>query len=375
MAKKIAISGIIANFEMENESNVTPATLRKSLEDANGEDLLITINSPGGSVFAGLEMFSLIQNYPGQTETRVVSLAASMGSVLALAGDKKSIENTALFFIHNAQGIGIGDHRDLANEAEFLRDISILIANLYAEFTTLSLDEALAFMDDDSHFFGAELELLGFEVAKAGSEPNESTARVNARMKFQEARAKITDEKYSDDIEQAAASIDYKKFGIKNSVKKPVTQPPASAGTTQKVEAKMDLTALLAADPEAQAQYDANLKAHGDKQFAAGETAGKEAGKAEGKAEVKAVYDVAIPILSSAHYPEAVKNRVTEKAQAGDVEAVKDYVSMYDMTSEGIATAKAIEEAGEETPPAGPQSDAEKTESDFQARLAKQGGA
>lgn len=369
MPKIIAISGIIANFEMDNESNVTPATLRKSLEVANGEDLLITINSPGGSVFAGLEMFSLIQNYPGNTETRVVSLAASMGSVLALAGDKKSIENTAMFFIHNAQGIGIGDHRDLASESEWLKDVSVLIANLYAEFTTLSLDEALAFMDDDSHFFGAELELIGFESVKGGSEPNESTARVNARMKFQEARAKMTDGKYSDDIEQAAASIDYKKFGIKNIATKEAPKPPAAAGKPKEEAGKMSLKELLATDPEAKATYDADIKAAADTARAEGEVAGKK----EGTKEMKAVYAVALPILSSQHYPEAMKKRVGEKAQDGNLDGVKDYVSMFDSSSEGIATAAAIAEQGEETTATGPTTEADKAESDFQTRLKKEG--
>lgn len=373
MPKKIAISGIIANFEMESESNVTPATLSKSLEEANGEDLLITINSPGGSVFAGLEMFSLIQNYSGNTETRVVSLAASMGSVLALAGDKKSIENTALFFIHNAQGIGFGDHRDLAKESEFLKDISILIANLYDEFTTLSLDEALSFMDDDSHFFGADLELLGFDIVKGGSEPNESTARVNARMKFQEARAKITDEKYSDDIEQAAASIDYKKFGIKNSVEKPAPKPPAAAGKPKEEASIMSLKELLAGDPKAQAEYDDDIKASADTARAEGETAGIEKGAKTGREEMQAVYAVALPILSSQHYPEAMKKRVGEKAQDGNLDGVKDYVSMFDSSSEGIATAAAIKEQGEETLATGPTTEGDKAESDFQARLKKSG--
>ena len=372
MAKKIAISGIIANFEMENESNVTPATLSKSLEAANGEDLLITINSPGGSVFAGLEMFSLIQNYPGNTETRVVSLAASMGSVLALAGDQKSIENTAMFFIHNAQGIGIGDHRDLASESVWLKDISILIANLYGEFTTISTDEALAFMDDDSHFFGSALELLGFKVVSGSGEPNESTAKVNARMKSQEARAKMTDEKYSDDIEQAAASIDYKKFGIKNNVNKVAPKPPAAAGKPKEEAVKMkSLKELLAENPNAQTEHD-NLVTEAR---AEGETAGITKGKSEGIEGMKAVYAVALPILSSQHYPEAMKKRVGEKAQEGNLDGVRDYVSRYDSTTEGIATAKAIEEQDKETPASGPATEGEKSEQDFQARLAAQEGA
>ena len=80
--KIIRISGVIADWQMEREENVTPATLKKSLDEANGEDVLILINSPGGEVYQGLEMFSMIKNYSGHTETRPVSLAASMGSIM-----------------------------------------------------------------------------------------------------------------------------------------------------------------------------------------------------------------------------------------------------------------------------------------------------
>ena len=135
------------------------------------------------------------------------------------------------------------------------------------------------------------------------------------------------------------------------------------------------LQEFLAENSAAKAEHDSLIA----KATEAGETAGKIEGNAEGKAEgideMKAVYAVALPILSSTHYPEAVKTRVGEKAQAGDVEGVKDYVSMFDSTAEGIATAKAIEEQAEETPATGPQSDAEKSEQDFQARLTKEGGA
>jgi ATP-dependent protease ClpP protease subunit len=348
MPKKIAISGIIANFELENESNVTPATLNKSLEDANGEDVLITINSPGGSVFAGLEMFSLIQNYSGKTETRIVSLAASMGSVLALAGDVKSAENTALYFIHNAQGIGFGDYRDLAHESEFLKDISILIANLYDEYTSLTLDEAREFMDEDSSFFGADLELLGFNIVNGSGEPSEPSARVNARMKFQEARAKMTDEKYSDDIEKAAASIDYKKFGIKNSVS---PKTPAAAGKPKQEASNMSLKELLAANPDAQAEYDDGIKAAEQR----GETAGIE----KGMAKMQTTIDSAMPILASADYPQTVKDRVVAKMKVGDEEGLKDFVALHDMNSEAAKAAAALDEQDDETPPDTPGADAD----------------
>ena len=227
----IPISGIIASYECENESNVTPTTLRESLEKANGENVLITINSAGGSVFHGLEMFSLIRNYPGNTETRIISLAASMGSVLALAGQKKSIENTALYYIHNAWGLAIGDYRVLEKEAKFLKDISGLISELYAENTTLNKLKAQKLMDDESQFYGEQLVELGFELVQTNQNNSENmllSKNKDETKKYclKKMKEKIKPKNYMEDLEKVAASISMDKFNnfvdthLKQSVEK-----------------------------------------------------------------------------------------------------------------------------------------------------------
>ncbi len=208
----IPISGIIGSYEFENELNVTPVTLRKSLTKANGQDVLITINSEGGSAFHGLEMFSLIKNYSGKTETRIISLAASMGSILALAGQKKSIENTALYYIHNPWSLAIGDYRDFEKEAKFLKDLAGLLAELYAENTTLSKSKAQKLMDDESSFYGEELAALGFETVETGQTGNPASARVLAKPRLQNWKNKMSPEDYMEDLKKVAASISSKKY-------------------------------------------------------------------------------------------------------------------------------------------------------------------
>lgn len=228
----IRISGIIASWQLENEENVTPQTLRKSLDSAGSENLLITINSPGGSVFQGLEMFSMIRNYPGHVEMRVVSLAASMGSILSLAGNKKSIENTAVFFIHNAQGIGFGDYREMFKAAKWLEDVTELLAELYEKHTTLDLKKARELMDADTQFFGSDLVDLGFELVDTGEIVNQAVARVQATARLKECEAKISSEEVLNDLEKVAASIAEKK--------KPKPQnnitPVANAGKNKEKE-------------------------------------------------------------------------------------------------------------------------------------------
>jgi len=178
-----------------------------------------------------LEMFSLIRNYPGNTETRIISLAASMGSVLALAGQKKSIENTALYYIHNAWGLAIGDYRELQKEAKFLKDISGLISELYAENTTLNKLKAQKLMDDESQFYGEQLVELGFELVQTNQNNSENmllSKNKDETKKYclKKMKEKIKPKNYMEDLEKVAASISMDKFNnfvdthLKQSVEK-----------------------------------------------------------------------------------------------------------------------------------------------------------
>lgn len=223
----IPISGIIANYEMDSESNVTPVTLRKSLDDANGQDVLITINSPGGLISAGMEMFSMIQNYPGKTETRAVSFAASMGSVLTLAGDKKTAESTAMYYIHNAQGGSYGDYLELRKDAQYLEDYSELLAEIYAENLNFTIQEARDAMDKDSQYFRESLQNIGIDIVSVTGSFNPATARIKNSESIKAIAQKITKEDREADYEKVAALVGTKK-------KPQITAQKTAAVTTGK---------------------------------------------------------------------------------------------------------------------------------------------
>lgn len=131
----------------------------------------------------------------------------------------------------------------------------------------------------------------------------------------------------------------------------------------------MSLKELLATDPEAKATYDADIKAAADTARKEGEVAGKK----EGMETMQACFDAGMPILSSADYPEVVKERVTAKMKAGDVEGMKDFVALHDMNKESVAANDAEGEQDDETPASGPTGKADQAEQDFQARLDAKG--
>ena len=77
------------------------------------------INSPGGSVFDGLTIYNLLKQHPATVTTYIDGLAASIASVIALAGDRVIMADNALFMIHQPSGAVVGTASDM-------RDLSLI---------------------------------------------------------------------------------------------------------------------------------------------------------------------------------------------------------------------------------------------------------
>lgn len=116
----------------------------------NNEDLEVEINSGGGSVFAGSEIYTALKSYSGKVITKVVGLAASAASVIAMAGDNILISPTGQIMIHNASGGFGGDYRDMEKGAEILKNVNATISNAYRIKTGLSNEELLEMMNKET---------------------------------------------------------------------------------------------------------------------------------------------------------------------------------------------------------------------------------
>lgn len=119
-------------------------------EAKNNEDLEVEINSGGGSVFAGSEIYTALKSYGGKVITKVVGLAASAASVITMAGDKILISPTGQIMIHNASGGFGGDYRDMEKGAEILKNVNATISNAYRIKTELSNEELLEMMNKET---------------------------------------------------------------------------------------------------------------------------------------------------------------------------------------------------------------------------------
>lgn len=130
-------------FEMDA---TCPRDVTKAIEKANGEKLDVYINSGGGSVFAGSEIYAALREYSGQVEIHVVGIAASAASVIACAG-KSDIAPTAMLMIHNAAAWAEGDYHAMDKTSEILQKVNETVAAAYVEKSGMSKADALALMD------------------------------------------------------------------------------------------------------------------------------------------------------------------------------------------------------------------------------------
>jgi ATP-dependent protease ClpP protease subunit len=133
-----------------------PKDVISQLNEANGQDVEVHINSGGGSVYAGSEIYTTIKDYKGKTTAKIVGIAASAASVAAMACEKILMSPTAQMMIHKAQTYADGNHRNMEHTADVLKSHDEAICNAYVLKTGLDRETILQMMDQETYFTAQE---------------------------------------------------------------------------------------------------------------------------------------------------------------------------------------------------------------------------
>lgn len=132
------------------------------LNDLDGsDDVELVINSPGGSVFDAAEIYTAIKEYDGKVTAKIVGLAASAASWIAMAADEVSISPLGLMMVHNAQSFAIGDHREMDTSSNMLKSVDDAIRSAYKLKAGLSDDELETLMNAETWFNANEAKETG----------------------------------------------------------------------------------------------------------------------------------------------------------------------------------------------------------------------
>ncbi len=124
--------------------------------------LNIHINCVGGDVFDGMAIYNIIKKRTAKTTAYIEGIAASMGSVIALAADNVVMAENSLFMIHNAWGGAMGEAKEMKKTAKLLDKISGEIADIYVKKTKLPYNKVEEMMDEETWLNAEEAYELGF---------------------------------------------------------------------------------------------------------------------------------------------------------------------------------------------------------------------
>lgn len=124
------VDDIMAEFF---ESGISAAGFARQLQGLKGKTLNVHVNSPGGLVFGGLAIYNLLRQHDAPVHVIVDGIAASIASVIAMAGDTVVMAPHAMMMIHEAFGMTVGNAADHKQMAEILGKESDAIAAVYAE--------------------------------------------------------------------------------------------------------------------------------------------------------------------------------------------------------------------------------------------------
>jgi ATP-dependent Clp protease protease subunit len=141
------------------------------------KEILVTISSNGGDVSVGTAIYNMLKRYPAHKVVRVEGLAASMASVIAMAGDEIVMPGNAMMMIHNPWGGVVGEADQIISFGSALEIMRRNIVSAYASRTNLSESDITAMMDKETWLSAAEAVRLGF--ADRVEEPMRMVAMVN----------------------------------------------------------------------------------------------------------------------------------------------------------------------------------------------------
>lgn len=126
--------------------NINPKAIKQALNEANGSDVELEINSPGGYVDAGSEIYTALKEYQGQVTAKITGQACSAATWIALAADRVEMSPTAQMMIHRASTISIGNSDDLASDLNALNSLDKSFVDLYSQRTGLDAQEVYRLM-------------------------------------------------------------------------------------------------------------------------------------------------------------------------------------------------------------------------------------
>jgi len=190
---------------------VDPLTFAKTLAGIDAPVIHLRINSPGGDVFAAQAMAQTLREHPAKVIAHIDGYAASAATEVAVSADEVIMAPGAMYMIHNAWTIAIGNKSDFLDTAALLEKVDGTLAQAYADRTGGDIKQIVDWMDAETWFTAQEAVDAGFadSIAEAKTKAQASATWNLSAYKHAPAPQQIEEPAPEPEPEPAAPAAKY----------------------------------------------------------------------------------------------------------------------------------------------------------------------
>lgn len=151
---------VITMFDIIGEDfwtggGITAKGVAAKLRAIGDRPVEVQINSPGGDMFEGIAIYNVLREHPQEVTVKVMGMAASAASIIAMAGDRIEIGAASFLMIHNCWVLAIGNRHDMAETSEWLAPFDKAMAEVYAARSGQPIDQVEKWMDAETYMSGS----------------------------------------------------------------------------------------------------------------------------------------------------------------------------------------------------------------------------
>lgn len=171
----LTLSGNVRKKYWSDDDVINAKDVRETL-DAVSEDIVIKLNSPGGDVFEGIEIYNYLKDHPSNITVEVTGVAASAATFIVAGADEVIMNIGTSLMIHEASTFTWGNKSDIQKTLNALETIDDSILSIYSEKTGQSNEQLEEWMNEEKWFTADEAVEFGFadSVKRDNEEPIES---------------------------------------------------------------------------------------------------------------------------------------------------------------------------------------------------------
>ena len=171
----LTLSGNVRKKYWSDDDVINAKDVRETL-DAVSEDIIIKLNSPGGDVFEGIEIYNYLKDHPSNVTVEVTGVAASAATFIVAGADEVIMNIGTSLMIHEASTFAWGNKSDIQKTLNALETIDDSILSIYSEKTGQPNEQLEEWMNEEKWFTADEAVEFGFadSVKRDNDEPIES---------------------------------------------------------------------------------------------------------------------------------------------------------------------------------------------------------